>query len=131
MYDKHPDREVDKMTWQLIISAARKALRLIKKAFRDFALIFYDDLDFHAMSLPRVAAGALTAAVGASWIGAQFCGRPFEGFEALCGLCGGVWAAYTFKRRLMPPSDGTHRERRAHDDGDGNTDEEAGLDGSG
>ena len=119
------------MIWQPIISTMRKALRLIKKTLRDFALIFYDDLEFHAMSLPRVAAGALTAAVGASWIGAQFCGRPFEGFEALCGLCGGVWAAYTFKRRLMPPSDGTHRERRAHDDGDGNTDEEAGLDGSG
>lgn len=107
------------------------ALRLLRKALRDFALIFYDDLEFRAMSLPRVAAGVLTAAVGISWVGAQFCGHPFSGFEALCGLCGGVWAAYTFKRRLMPPSDGTHRERRAHDDGDGNTDEEAGLDGSG
>ena len=111
------------MTWQPIISAMRKALQLVKKAFRDFALIFYDDLDFRAMSLPRVAAGALTAAVGASWIGAQFCGHPFSGFEALCGLCGGVWAAYTFKRRLMPP-EGETRERRTADDGDGNTGEE-------
>lgn len=119
------------MIWQPIISAMRKALRLIKKALRDFALIFYDDLDFHAMSLPRVAAGALTAAVGASWIGAQFCGYPFSGFEALCGLCGGVWAAYTFKRRLIPPSDEAHRERRMAEDGDGSTDEDADPDESG
>lgn len=114
------------MTWQPIISIVRKALQLVKKALCDFALIFYDDLDFHAMSLPRVAAGVLTAAVGASWIGAQFCGRPFDGFEALCGLCGGVWAAYTFKRRLIPPSDEMHRERRGADDEDGNTGEEPG-----
>ena len=94
-------------------------MRDATKALKDFALIFYDDLEFHAMSLPRVAAGALTAAVGASWIGAQFCGHPFSGFEALCGLCGGVWAAYTFKRRLMPPSDGAPRgnpERKNDDD---------------
>lgn len=130
MYDKHPYREVDKMIWQPIISAMRKALRLIKKALRDFALIFYDDLEFHAMSLPRVAAGVLTAAVGASWIGAQFCGRSFDGFEALCGLCGGVWAAYTFKRRLIPPGDGTHHERRGTEDGE-NTDEEADPDEGG
>ncbi|MEG1544867.1 MAG: hypothetical protein RR382_10150 [Tannerellaceae bacterium] len=106
---------------------------IICKVLKDFALIFYDDLEFHAMSLPRVAAGALTVAVGISWIGAQFGGRPFSGFEALCGLCGGVWAAYTFKRRLMPP-DGTQKgttERRPADDGDGKTDEEAGTDESG
>lgn len=114
------------MIWQPIISAMRKALRLIKKPFATLPSFFYDDLEFHAMSLPRVAAGVLTAAVGASWIGAQFCGRPFDGFEALCGLCGGVWAAYTFKRRIMPPSDETHRERRVADDGDGSTNEEPG-----
>lgn len=103
----------------------------LTKPLKDFALIFYDDLEFRAMSLPRVAAVALTAAVGASWIGSQFCGRSFDGFEALCGLCGGVWAAYTFKRRLIPPSDETHRERRGADNGDGNTDEDADPDESG
>lgn len=107
------------------------ALRLLRKALRDFALIFYDDLEFRAMSLPRVAAGVLTAAVGISWVGAQFCGRPFGGFEALCGLCGGVWAAYTFKRRLMPPGDGTHHERRPADDGNESTDEDADPDENG
>ena len=105
-------------------------LRGIKKGLKDFALIFYDDLEFRAMSLPRVAAGVLTAAVGISWVGAQFYGRPFGGFEALCGLCGGVWAAYAFKRRLLPPGDGTHHERRPADDGE-NTDEEADPDEGG
>ena len=101
-----------------------KIAKAMAKPLKDFALIFYDDLEFRAMSLPRVAAGSLTAAVGASWIGAQFCGHPFSGFEALCGLCGGVWAAYTFKRRLIPPSDEAHGERRVPDDGDGNTGED-------
>ncbi|MCC8056452.1 hypothetical protein [Cloacibacillus sp.] len=108
-----------------------KIAKALAKLLKDFALIFYDDLEFRAMSLPRVAAGVLTAAVGASWIGTQFCGRRFDGFEALCGLCGGVWAAYTFKRRLMPPSDETHGERRVADDGDGSTDEDADPDKSG
>ncbi|WP_302795297.1 hypothetical protein [Cloacibacillus evryensis] len=114
-----------------ISNVARNILRVLMKPLKDFALIFYDDLDFHAMSLPRVAAGVLTAAVGASWIGAQFCGHPFSGFEALCGLCGGVWAAYTFKRRIMPPSDETHRERRVADDDYGSSDEENDPDESG
>ena len=102
-----------------ISNVARNILRVLMKPLKDFALIFYDDLEFRAMSLPRVAAGVLTAAVGVSWVGAQFCGRPFDGFEALCGLCGGVWAAYTFKRRLMPPGDGAPRgnpERKNYDD---------------
>ena len=109
----------------------KKIVMALTKPLKDFALIFYDDLEFRAMSLPRVAAVALTAAVGASWIGSQFCGRSFDGLEALCGLCGGVWAAYTFKRRLIPPSDETHRERRGADNGDGNTDEDADPDESG
>lgn len=105
-------------------------LNIFRKALKDLALIFYDDLEFRAMSLPRVAAGVLTASVSISWVGAQFCGRPFSGFEALCGLCGGVWAAYTFKRRFLPPGEGTHHERRATEDGE-NADEETDPDESG
>ena len=112
----------------------KKIVMALTKPLKDFALIFYDDLEFRAMSLPRVAAVALTAAVGASWIGSQFCGRSFDGFEALCGLCDGVWAAYTFKRRLMPPDGAqnrTQQERRLADDGNGNAEEENDPDESG
>lgn len=110
----------------------KKIVMALTKPLKDFALIFYDDLEFRAMSLPRVAAVALTAAVGASWIGSQFCGRSFDGFEALCGLCGGVWAAYTFKRRLIPPERRNAPEKGgAPDNGDGNTDEDADPDESG
>ena len=102
----------------------RYLLALIIKPFKDFALIFYDDLEFRAMSLPRVAAGALTAAVGISWIGAQFYGKSFSGFEALCGLCGGVWAAYTFKRRLMPPNNEVIPDERGNVPDGENTEDE-------
>lgn len=71
--------------------------RLAKPA-KDFLLIFYDDLDFHAMSLPRIGAGVLTAVVITAWYADQFGGRRFEDFGALASLCGGVWAGYAFKK---------------------------------
>lgn len=70
----------------------------MKKFFRDLALIVYDDLEFHAMSLPRLAAALLTVAVFVSWISAQFFGFPFEDFSSLTILCAGVWGSYSFKK---------------------------------
>lgn len=70
----------------------------IRKFIRDFFLIFYDDLDFHAMSLPRIGAGVLTSVVVISWAADQFGGKRYEDFGALATLCGGVWASYAFKK---------------------------------
>lgn len=70
----------------------------IRKFIRDFFLIFYDDLEFHAMSLPRIGAGVLTSVVIISWAADQFGGKRFEDFGALATLCGGVWAGYAFKK---------------------------------
>lgn len=73
-------------------------MRKILKPFKDFALIFYDDLEFKAMSLPRLGAGTLTVMVLITWYQILFCGKKFEYFEALATLCGGVWAAYSFRK---------------------------------
>lgn len=69
-----------------------------RKFIRDFFLIFYDDLDFKAMSLPRIGAGVLTAVVIVSWYADQSRGRRFDDLNALAALCGGVWAGYAFKK---------------------------------
>lgn len=85
-----------------------RLVRFIGKALRDFALIFYDDLEFKAMSLPRLGAGILTALV--VWVVAVWVtdDRMFPGFSELCALTGGIWATYLFKRRSNPPEENVH-----------------------
>lgn len=76
----------------------KRIVMKILKPLRDIALIFYDDLEFKAMSLPRLGAGVITAMVAVTWYQILFKGRSFEYFDALATLCGGVWAAYSFKK---------------------------------
>ena len=75
-----------------------KLKRILIKPLRDLALIFYDDLKFRALSMPRVGAGVTTTMVVITWYQILFKNREFLYFEALCTLCGGVWAAYSFKK---------------------------------
>ncbi len=77
-----------------------------KKPFRDLATILYDDLDFKAMSLPRVGAALLTLAVVCCFLVWSVTDRMFPGYTELVGLCGGIWGAYVFKRRGNPPEEG-------------------------
>ena len=80
--------------------------RAVLKPLRDLASILYDDLEFRAMSLPRVAAAVLTGMIVwcvAVWVRAD---RMFPGFSELCALTGGIWGAYLFKRRANPPEAG-------------------------
>lgn len=84
----------------------KKILRAVLKPIRDLASILYDDLEFRAMSLPRVAAAVLTGMIVwviAVWVTAD---RMFPGFSELCALTGGIWGAYLFKRRANPPEAG-------------------------
>lgn len=84
----------------------KKILRAVLKPIRDLASILYDDLEFRAMSLPRVAAAVLTGMIVwviAVWVTAD---RMFPGFPELCALTGGIWGAYLFKRRANPPEAG-------------------------
>ena len=76
----------------------KKAMQIVIKPFRDLALVLYDDLEFKAMSLPRIAAVVVTAVVLVSWAAEQFFSLPYEHFDALAGVCGGIWASYGFKK---------------------------------
>lgn len=104
----------------------KKILRAALKPMRDLASILYDDLEFRAMSLPRVAATVLTGMIVwcvAVWIRAD---RMFPGFSELCALTGGIWGAYLFKRRANPPEAGKCEggELPQHDeDNDGSQDD--------
>lgn len=101
-------------------------LRALLKPIRDLASILYDDLEFRAMSLPRVAATVLTGMIVwviAVWVSAD---RMFPGFSELCALTGGIWGAYLFKRRANPPESGKCEggELPQHDeDNDGGQDD--------
>lgn len=101
-------------------------LRALLKPIRDLASILYDDLEFRAMSLPRVAAAVLTGMIVwviAVWVTAD---RMFPGFSELCALTGGIWGAYLFKRRANPPEAGKCEggELPQHDeDNDGSQDD--------
>lgn len=97
-------------------------LRALTKPIRDLASILYDDLEFRAMSLPRVAAAVLTGMIVwcvAVWVSAD---RMFPGFSELCALTGGIWGAYLFKRRANPPEAGKCEGGELHQYGE-NTDE--------
>ena len=87
--------------------------RIITKPLRDLTLILYDDLEFGAMSLPRIAAVVITIVVLISWAAEQFFLLPYEHFDALAGVCGGIWASYAFKK--WTGRSGQHGERRDQD----------------
>lgn len=100
------------------MTALRSFLRALLKPLRDIASILYDDLEFKAMSLPRVAAAVLTGMIVwviSVWVRAD---RMFPGFSELCALTGGIWGAYLFKRRANPPEAGKCEggELPQHDD---------------
>ena len=75
-----------------------KLIRILVKPLKDLALVVYDDLEFKAMSLPRIAAVVVTIVVLISWAAEQFFDLPYEHFDALAGVCGGIWASYAFKK---------------------------------
>ena len=75
-----------------------KLKRILAKPLKDLALVVYDDLEFKAMSLPRIAAVVVTIVVLVSWVAEQFFALPYEHFDALAGVCGGIWASYAFKK---------------------------------
>lgn len=83
---------------------------ILTKPLRDFALIFYDDLEFRAMSLPRIACFALTATVISVPLYWFACGEMFPGYAELCAITGGTWGSYTVKRWRCPPEEGAARD---------------------
>ena len=70
--------------------------KFICKFAHDFILIFYDDLEFKAMSLPRTTIGILTALYVANWIFAHFYGIDYS-MESFPMVYATAWGAYSVK----------------------------------
>lgn len=70
--------------------------KFICKFIHDFVLIFYDDLEFKAMSLPRTTIGILTALYVANWIFAHFYGIDYS-MESFPMVYATAWGAYSVK----------------------------------
>lgn len=66
------------------------------KFLHDFTLIFYDDLEFKALSLPRTTIGLLTFIYIYSWVSAQFFGytHNMDNFPMVYAT---AWGAYSIK----------------------------------
>lgn len=74
-----------------------RPFKFIKKFMRDFALIFYDDLEFQALSLPRVILGMGAGMMFATWIYVLF-GHDFKYFPELTTFCSTTMAPYSVKK---------------------------------
>ena len=80
----------------LLLTSLKLFLTLVKKFFHYFILIFYDDLEFKAMSLPRTTIGILTALYVANWIFAHFYGIDYS-MESFPMVYATAWGAYSVK----------------------------------
>ena len=85
----------------------------ITKPLHDIALTLYDDLEFKAMSLPRIACFALTTTVIVVTVYWCRTGLMFPSYTELCTLTGAVWGCYTAKRWRNPPEE-RHHENNGH-----------------
>ena len=55
----------------------RKIIKMLIKPLRDLSLVVYDDLEFRAMSLPRIAAVVVTVVVVVSGGSEEFFNLPY------------------------------------------------------
>lgn len=95
------------------MSKLKAILRLLLKPLRDVALTLYDDLEFRAMSLPRIACFVLTGTVIGVTVYWCRTGRMFPAYTELCTFTGAVWGCYTAKRWRNPP-EGGHEDSEHH-----------------
>lgn len=64
----------------------------------DIVLTMYDDLEFRALSLPRLAFFLSIMAMMVSWIAEQFFGFSFSHFGELVGFVSASGATYVGKK---------------------------------
>lgn len=71
--------------------------RFVRKFGHDFALVFYDDLEFKALSLPRLILGMGAGMMFITWIYVLW-GRDFKYFPELTTFCATTMAPYSVKK---------------------------------
>ena len=86
---------------KLISSFFRSCFKFFIKVLHDFVLIFYDDLEFKAMSLPRMTIGILTFIYIANWVLSQFYGKEYsmDSFPMVYATAWGAYSVKAWKRR--------------------------------
>ena len=70
--------------------------KFICKFAHDFVLIFYDDLEFKAMSLPRTTIGILTFIYVLNWFTSTFYGTDYN-MDSFSMVYATAWGAYSVK----------------------------------
>lgn len=70
--------------------------KFIRKFIHDFVLIFYDDLEFKAMSLPRTTIGILTFIYVLNWFLSKFYGTDYN-MDSFSVVYATAWGAYSVK----------------------------------
>lgn len=70
--------------------------KFICKFIHDFVLIFYDDLEFKAMSLPRTTIGILTFIYVLNWFLSRFYGTDYN-MDSFSVVYATAWGAYSVK----------------------------------
>ncbi len=88
------------------MSKLKAILRVLLKPLHDVSLTLYDDLEFRAMSLPRIACFALTGTVIGVTVYWCRTGLMFPAYTELCTFTGAIWGYYTVKRWRNPPEGG-------------------------
>lgn len=74
------------------------APRHVKKLLRDAALMLYDDLEFKAMSLPRVLAAVFGLAALITWAGCMWWDKKVDILNAMLGGFGAGVLGYIGKK---------------------------------
>lgn len=90
-----------------------KIVKGVGKVANDFSLIFYDDLDHVAMSLPRVFGGLFSIILIYSYLAEQFWHYESPHFEAMATVTGAIWSTYAFKKWTTCKCGGKESENNA------------------
>lgn len=84
---------------------------------RDFLSVFYDDLNFEAMSLPRLILGMGAVMMFVTWIHVLR-GHDFRYFPELTAFCSASMAPYSVKK-ILPALMSRLGQKGDKGDGDG------------
>ena len=104
-------------TAQLIRRPFVRTWRILNKLARDFLSVFYDDLNFEAMSLPRLILGMGAGMMFVTWLHVLR-GHEFRYFPELTAFCSASMAPYSVKK-ILPALMNRLGQKDDKGDGDG------------
>lgn len=103
---------------QMVRRPFTRILRILNKLARDFLSVFYDDLNFEAMSLPRLILGMGAGMMFVTWLHVLR-GHEFRYFPELTAFCSASMAPYSVKKVLPALMSRFGGQKDDKGDGDG------------